>query len=156
MFTCWLPLNWVLAIWFIVSHLFHDPFFSFLKSFPLITVNLVMDKIANRPRGFAFIRYATEVESQKAIEGMHGKVRIRTFLLNYNNFLAIFLLEINRCSAVRTNLFLVAYMWTKFDRLETVSVSWFIFPSQISLSVMRQEVVKKIKNYKTHWLFAFT
>lgn len=33
-----------------------------------------MDKIANRPRGFAFIRYATEEESQKAIEGMHGKV----------------------------------------------------------------------------------
>lgn len=37
-------------------------------------VNLMMDKIANRPRGFAFIRYATEEESQKAIEGMHGKV----------------------------------------------------------------------------------
>ncbi|KAK3224656.1 hypothetical protein Dsin_004518 [Dipteronia sinensis] len=35
--------------------------------------NLVMDKIANRPRGFAFLRYATEEESQKAIEGMHGK-----------------------------------------------------------------------------------
>lgn len=33
-----------------------------------------MDKIANRPRGFAFLRYATEEESQKAIEGMHGKV----------------------------------------------------------------------------------
>ncbi|XP_040996764.1 organelle RRM domain-containing protein 6, chloroplastic isoform X2 [Juglans microcarpa x Juglans regia] len=39
----------------------------------LIEVNLVMDKIANRPRGFAFIRYVTEEESQKAIEGMHGK-----------------------------------------------------------------------------------
>lgn len=37
-------------------------------------VNLVMDKIANRPRGFAFLRYATEEESHKAIEGMHGKV----------------------------------------------------------------------------------
>lgn len=33
-----------------------------------------MDRIANRPRGFAFLRYATEEESQKAIEGMHGKV----------------------------------------------------------------------------------
>lgn len=32
-----------------------------------------MDKVANRPRGFAFLRYATEEESQKAIEGMHGK-----------------------------------------------------------------------------------
>ncbi|CAA3017938.1 glycine-rich RNA-binding 4, mitochondrial [Olea europaea subsp. europaea] len=40
----------------------------------LVEVNLVMDKIANRPRGFAFLRYATEEESKKAIEGMHGKV----------------------------------------------------------------------------------
>ncbi|KAG1355255.1 putative Organelle RRM domain-containing protein 6, chloroplastic [Cocos nucifera] len=32
-----------------------------------------MDRIANRPRGFAFLRYATEEESRKAIEGMHGK-----------------------------------------------------------------------------------
>nr|GEZ29867.1 organelle RRM domain-containing protein 6, chloroplastic-like [Tanacetum cinerariifolium] len=40
----------------------------------LIEVNLVMDKIANRPRGFAFLRYATKEESDKAIEGMHGKV----------------------------------------------------------------------------------
>ncbi|CAM8977057.1 unnamed protein product [Rhodiola kirilowii] len=39
----------------------------------LVEVNLVMDKIANRPRGFAFLRYATEEESNKAIEGMHGK-----------------------------------------------------------------------------------
>ncbi|XP_019265897.1 PREDICTED: transformer-2 protein homolog alpha isoform X2 [Nicotiana attenuata] len=39
----------------------------------LLEVNLVMDKIANRPRGFAFLRYATEEESQKAIQGMHGK-----------------------------------------------------------------------------------
>lgn len=33
-----------------------------------------MDRVANRPRGFAFLRYATEEESNKAIEGMHGKV----------------------------------------------------------------------------------
>ena len=33
-----------------------------------------MDKIANRPRGFAFLQYETEEESQKAIAGMHGKV----------------------------------------------------------------------------------
>uniref|UniRef100_A0A0D3AQC5 RRM domain-containing protein n=2 Tax=Brassica oleracea TaxID=3712 RepID=A0A0D3AQC5_BRAOL len=32
-----------------------------------------MDKVANRPRGFAFLRYETEEESMKAIEGMHGK-----------------------------------------------------------------------------------
>ncbi|CAN6998585.1 unnamed protein product [Brassica oleracea var. botrytis] len=40
----------------------------------LTLVNLVMDKVANRPRGFAFLRYETEEESMKAIEGMHGKV----------------------------------------------------------------------------------
>ncbi|XP_039138699.1 organelle RRM domain-containing protein 6, chloroplastic [Dioscorea cayenensis subsp. rotundata] len=39
----------------------------------LVEVNLVMDRIANRPRGFAFLRYATEEESKKAIDGMHGK-----------------------------------------------------------------------------------
>lgn len=39
----------------------------------LVDVNLVMDKVANRPRGFAFLRYETEEESKKAIEGMHGK-----------------------------------------------------------------------------------
>ncbi|XP_073001103.1 organelle RRM domain-containing protein 2, mitochondrial-like [Typha latifolia] len=39
----------------------------------LVEVNLVMDRIANRPRGFAFLRYDTEEESKKAIEGMHGK-----------------------------------------------------------------------------------
>ncbi|KAG6752801.1 hypothetical protein POTOM_042839 [Populus tomentosa] len=39
----------------------------------LVDVNLVMDKVAKRPRGFAFLRYETEEEAQKAIEGMHGK-----------------------------------------------------------------------------------
>nr|GMC76130.1 glycine-rich RNA-binding protein 4, mitochondrial [Ipomoea batatas] len=39
----------------------------------LIEVNVVMDRVANRPRGFAFLRYATEDESNKAIQGMHGK-----------------------------------------------------------------------------------
>ncbi|XP_031104995.1 organelle RRM domain-containing protein 6, chloroplastic-like [Ipomoea triloba] len=39
----------------------------------LIQVNVVMDRVANRPRGFAFLRYATEEESNKAIQGMHGK-----------------------------------------------------------------------------------
>ncbi|CAA7043140.1 unnamed protein product [Microthlaspi erraticum] len=39
----------------------------------LTLVNLVMDKVANRPRGFAFLKYETEEESVKAIEGMHGK-----------------------------------------------------------------------------------
>ncbi|KAL5721771.1 Organelle RRM domain-containing protein 6 [Ranunculus cassubicifolius] len=39
----------------------------------LVEVNLVMDRIANRPRGFAFLRYASEEESKKAIDNMHGK-----------------------------------------------------------------------------------
>ncbi|KAK3041905.1 hypothetical protein RJ639_002187 [Escallonia herrerae] len=42
-----------------------------------VSVNLVMDRIANRPRGFAFLRYATEDESKKAIDGMHGKGSLR-------------------------------------------------------------------------------
>nr|GEU55308.1 organelle RRM domain-containing protein 6, chloroplastic-like [Tanacetum cinerariifolium] len=51
-----------------VDHNLYE-FISFLQ-----VLNLVMDKIANRPRGFAFLRYATKEESDKAIEGMHGKV----------------------------------------------------------------------------------
>ncbi|PON46601.1 Splicing factor-like protein [Parasponia andersonii] len=47
---------------------------AFEKFGQLVEVNLVMDKLANRPRGFAFLHYETEEESQKAIEGMHGKV----------------------------------------------------------------------------------
>ncbi|XP_020084552.1 RNA-binding motif protein, Y chromosome, family 1 member B [Ananas comosus] len=46
---------------------------AFEKFGQLVEVNLVMDRVANRPRGFAFLRYATEEESKKAIEGMHGK-----------------------------------------------------------------------------------
>uniref|UniRef100_A0A803MNF5 RRM domain-containing protein n=1 Tax=Chenopodium quinoa TaxID=63459 RepID=A0A803MNF5_CHEQI len=47
---------------------------AFQKFGQLVEVNLVMDKIANRPRGFAFLRYETEEESMNAIEGMHGKI----------------------------------------------------------------------------------
>jgi cold-inducible RNA-binding protein len=36
-------------------------------------VNLMMDRMTGRPRGFAFVTMATEEEAQKAIEGMHGK-----------------------------------------------------------------------------------
>ncbi|KAK9707228.1 hypothetical protein RND81_07G181500 [Saponaria officinalis] len=46
---------------------------AFVQFGQLVEVNLVMDKIANRPRGFAFVSYATEEESKNAIEGMHGK-----------------------------------------------------------------------------------
>ncbi|XP_073259688.1 uncharacterized protein [Populus alba] len=47
--------------------------FNFRKTKLYVSVNLVMDKVAKRPRGFAFLRYETEDEAQKAIEGMHGK-----------------------------------------------------------------------------------
>ncbi|XP_062226557.1 organelle RRM domain-containing protein 6, chloroplastic isoform X2 [Phragmites australis] len=36
-------------------------------------VNLVMDRVAKRPRGFAFLSYADELEAKDAMEGMHGK-----------------------------------------------------------------------------------
>lgn len=42
-----------------------------------------MDRIANRPRGFAFLRYETEEESQKAIEGMHGKVNLKLSIITW-------------------------------------------------------------------------
>ena len=35
--------------------------------------NLVMDRMSNRPRGFAFITMATPEEGQKAIAGLNGK-----------------------------------------------------------------------------------
>ncbi|XP_015692055.1 organelle RRM domain-containing protein 6, chloroplastic-like [Oryza brachyantha] len=39
----------------------------------LTEVNLVMDRVAKRPRGFAFLSYTSEEESKNAMEGMHGK-----------------------------------------------------------------------------------
>jgi len=32
-----------------------------------------MDRVANRPRGFAFLSYTEEEEARGAMEGMHGK-----------------------------------------------------------------------------------
>lgn len=49
----------------------------------LVVVNLVMDRIANRPRGFAFLSYSSEEESKRAIEGMHGKVSISSCSESY-------------------------------------------------------------------------
>ncbi|KAI4329767.1 hypothetical protein MLD38_028115 [Melastoma candidum] len=46
---------------------------AFEKFGELVQVNLVMDNIARRPRGFAFLYYSTEEASQRAIDGMHGK-----------------------------------------------------------------------------------
>lgn len=81
---CFVP--WICLIWFdifilfsyilVIATIFSETFIFLVseKIFYLFIVNLVMDKIANRPRGFAFLRYSTEEESEKAIEGMHGKV----------------------------------------------------------------------------------
>jgi transformer-2 protein/cold-inducible RNA-binding protein len=38
-----------------------------------------MDRVAKRPRGFAFVSYADEEEAKSAIEGMHGKVGKKRF-----------------------------------------------------------------------------
>lgn len=62
---------WIGILW---ENAISDQWGFVMFSFFCFSVNLVMDRIANRPRGFAFLRYATEEESKKAIEGMHGKV----------------------------------------------------------------------------------
>jgi cold-inducible RNA-binding protein len=36
-------------------------------------VNIMMDRMTNRPRGFAFITMSTPEEAKSAIEGMNGK-----------------------------------------------------------------------------------
>jgi cold-inducible RNA-binding protein len=35
--------------------------------------NLMMDRMTNRPRGFAFVTMATPEEAQQAIDGLNGK-----------------------------------------------------------------------------------
>jgi cold-inducible RNA-binding protein len=35
--------------------------------------NLMMDRMTNRPRGFAFITMSSDEEAQKAIAGLNGK-----------------------------------------------------------------------------------
>ncbi|TVU16028.1 hypothetical protein EJB05_39575 [Eragrostis curvula] len=46
---------------------------AFEKFGELTEVHIVMDKLAKRPRGFAFLSYADEEEAKAAMEGMHGK-----------------------------------------------------------------------------------
>nr|CAB3485546.1 unnamed protein product [Digitaria exilis] len=46
---------------------------AFEKFGQVTEVHLVMDRVAKRPRGFAFVSYAGEEEAKNAIEGMHGK-----------------------------------------------------------------------------------
>ena len=47
-----------------------DAFAQFGK---VAEVNLILDRITGRPRGFAFVTMATPEEAQAAIQGMNGK-----------------------------------------------------------------------------------
>ncbi|CAL5030405.1 unnamed protein product [Urochloa decumbens] len=46
---------------------------AFEKFGDLTEVHLVMDRVAKRPRGFAFVSYADEEEAKAAMKGMQGK-----------------------------------------------------------------------------------
>ncbi|CAN6249878.1 unnamed protein product [Urochloa humidicola] len=46
---------------------------AFEKFGDLTEVHLVMDRVAKRPRGFAFVSYADEEDAKAATKGMHGK-----------------------------------------------------------------------------------
>lgn len=39
----------------------------------VMEVNLMLDRMTGKSRGFAFVTMSTSEEAQKAIEGMHGK-----------------------------------------------------------------------------------
>jgi RNA recognition motif-containing protein len=39
----------------------------------VVEVNLMMDRVSGRPRGFGFVTMSTADEAQKAIDALHGK-----------------------------------------------------------------------------------
>ena len=45
----------------------------FAQAGPVSSVNLMLDKITGKSRGFAFIEYASEQDANKAIEQFHNK-----------------------------------------------------------------------------------
>ena len=45
----------------------------FAQAGAVTSVNLMLDKMTGRSRGFAFVEYATSEEAQKAIEQFHDK-----------------------------------------------------------------------------------
>lgn len=45
----------------------------FAKAGAVTSINLMLDKMTGRSRGFAFVEYATPEEAQKAIEQFHDK-----------------------------------------------------------------------------------
>jgi RNA recognition motif-containing protein len=45
----------------------------FSQSGPVTSVNLMLDKVTGKSRGFAFIEFATSEEAAKAVEQFHNK-----------------------------------------------------------------------------------
>jgi len=45
----------------------------FTQAGAVTSVNLMLDKVTGRSRGFAFVEFATAAEAQKAIEQFHNK-----------------------------------------------------------------------------------
>ncbi len=45
---------------------------SFEKFGPVASLNIVMDKITGKPRGFAFVEMPTDEQAMKAIAELHG------------------------------------------------------------------------------------
>jgi cold-inducible RNA-binding protein len=45
----------------------------FAQAGAVTSVNLMMDRVTGKSRGFAFVEYATPEEAQKAIEQFHNK-----------------------------------------------------------------------------------
>jgi len=48
----------------------HD---AFAAHGTVVEANLMMDRVSNRPRGFAFVTMASPEEAQKAIDALNGK-----------------------------------------------------------------------------------
>jgi RNA recognition motif-containing protein len=45
----------------------------FAQAGVVTSVNVMMDKVTGRPRGFAFVEFATAEEAAKAVEQFHNK-----------------------------------------------------------------------------------
>ncbi len=55
----------------------------FSKFGEITNVNLITDRMSGRPKGFAFVEYASEEEAQAAIDGMAGqKIGDREVIVN--------------------------------------------------------------------------
>jgi RNA recognition motif-containing protein len=45
----------------------------FSQAGPVVSVNLMLDKVTGKSRGFAFVEFATSEEANKAVEQFHNK-----------------------------------------------------------------------------------